>query len=464
MNARDFPPMDDGMEFAQVDMVNREAEQALLGSLLVDSRMYDVVGDLVDTRHFSNDVDGSIFGAIASLSNSLKPVDLISVHEHLQGRVDMPYLNQLNQSAAYSASRVRHYAGIVHERAQSRQLAAVVNDAREMATDHLVPIAERVEKVSAKLASLLDDAPGDEWIGSATGMNEFMAAMMERAEGKKHDFMPSGLTALDEQLDGGFREGELVIIGARPSMGKTALAVTIGMHAARTGHATAMFSLEMQRADLYTRQVAMVSNVSMSKIKRPERSMTQTEWSQMTEAVEFISHLPFYVNDKSNLNINTLRAKARALKRRFGLRLLIVDYLGLMDGTDPKANRTTQLGEVTRNLKKLAKELGITVLLLAQLNRELEKRVDQMPILSDLRDCGEIEQDADIVLFPHRPIHSKPSLGEEWRYYAALRVAKQRGGATGDLNLKYVGHLVRFETWHGDKPGTGNGYSNGSFE
>lgn len=464
MNARDFPPLDHDMEFAGGDMVNREAEQALLGSLLADGRMYDVVGDIVETRHFSNDVDASIFGAISALSIACKPVDVISVHEHLQARVDILYLNQLSQGAVYSANRVRHYAGIVHERAQSRQLAAVVNDAREMATDHLVPIAERVEKVSAKLASLLDDAPGDEWVDSSTGMVEFMDALMERAEGKKHDFMPTGLTALDEQLDGGFREGELVIIGARPSMGKTALAVTIGMHAARTGHSTAMFSLEMQRADLYTRQVAMVSNVSMSKIKRPERSMTQTEWSKMTEAVEFIRLLPFYVNDKSNLNINTLRAKARALKRRFGLRLLIVDYLGLMEGTDPKANRTSQLGEITRNLKKLAKELGITVVLLAQLNRELEKRVDQMPILSDLRDCGEIEQDADIVLFPHRPIHIKPSLGEEWRYYAALRVAKQRGGATGDLNLKYVGHLVRFENWHGDKPGTGNGYSNGSFE
>ena len=276
----------------------------------------------------------------------------------------MSYLNQLGQSAVYSASRVRHYAGIVHERAQSRQLAAVVNDAREMATDHLVPIAERVEKVSAKLASLLDDAPGDEWVDSGTGMVEFMDALMERAEGKNHDFMPSGLTALDEQLDGGFREGELVIIGARPSMGKTALAVTIGMHAASTGHATAMFSLEMQRADLYTRQVAMVSNVSMSKIKRPERTMTQTEWSQMTEAVEFISHLPFYVNDKSNLNINTLRAKARALKRRFGLRLLIVDYLGLMEGTDPKAMRD----------KDLAARLGLHETTVAQKRVQLGRK------------------------------------------------------------------------------------------
>ena len=234
-------------------------------------------------------------------------------------------------------------------------------------------------------------------------------------------------------------------------MGKTALALAIGEYAAKLGKTVAMFSLEMKRQALYERRVSAESGVPLSKIKRPDR-MTDQDWSDMSATVEALKKRPFYVNDRSTLNINTLRTKVRALKRRHGLRLLIVDYLGLMDGSNPKDNRTTQLGEVTRNLKRLANELGLTVLLLAQLNREVEKRPDQMPIMSDLRDCGEIEQDADIVLFPHRPLHLKPSLGEPWRYYACLRVAKQRSGATGDLNLRYYGPCVRFENWYGDKP------------
>lgn len=462
MNMRhEFAPLDESFDAPAVDGVTREAEQGLLGAILMDDRLYDVVADLVQPKHFASEIHGAILGAIASLANAGKPADVVSVFERLQGRADVMYLNELAQHSLPSERRTRHYAEIVVERARSRQLATVVMEARDLAADNSLAVAERVEKVSAKLANLLDDAPGEDWVDAGTSMDEFMREIDRRATGEGEQFMPTGLAALDEQLDGGLRPGELVIIGARPSMGKTALATTIGMHAARIGQPTAMFSLEMARAALQERQVAMVSEVALGKIKRPDR-MHQADWDAMTRGVEAIKRLPFFVSDRSTLNINTLRTKARALKRKRGLRLLIVDYLGLMEGTNPKDNRTTQLGEVTRNLKKLAKELGITVLLLAQLNREVEKRVDQTPVLSDLRDCGEIEQDADIVLFPHRPIHLKPGLGEAWRYYATLRVAKQRAGATGDLNLRYVGHLVRFENWHGEKPSATSTATHGS--
>ena len=318
--------------------------------------------------------------------------------------------------------------------------------------------------MSAQLAWLVVDAPGDEWVSADAGMDEFLLDLDDRCSGKGDPFLPTGLHLLDQQLDGGMREGDLIIIGARPSMGKTALAMTIGMYGAKLRQTVAMFSLEMQRKDVWQRQVAMESDVSLSKIRQPHKRMSNVEFDAVTETSLRLKTLPFYVTDRTGLNINTLRTKTRALKRRFGLRLLIVDYLGLMHGTNHKDNRTTQLGEVTRSLKELAKELGITVLLLAQLNREVEKRVDQLPMLSDLRDCGEIEQDADIVLFPHRPIHLKPSLGEEWRYYATLRVAKNRAGATGDLNLRYVGPHVRFSNWNGDKPGTGPGRQEDDFE
>ena len=466
MNDMTMPPMDEDFEAsaALTPLASYESESALIGSLLYDARQFDVISDMVQAKDFADETHSAIFSAISAMAHAAKPIDVITVHEHLQGRVDVLALNDLHNCGTSSDSAVRRYAEIIRERALSRQLVTVVNQARDLAADHTIPIAERVDKVSAQLAGLAVDAPGDEWVSADAGMDEFLLDLDERCSGKGDPFLPTGLHALDLQLDGGQREGDLIIIGARPSMGKTALAMTIGMHAAKLGQTVAMFSLEMQRRDLWQRQVAMESDVSLSKIRQPHKRMSNVEFDAVTEASLRLKRLPFYVSDRTGLNINTLRTKTRALKRRFGLRLLIVDYLGLMHGTNHKDNRTTQLGEVTRSLKELAKELGITVLLLAQLNREVEKRVDQMPIMSDLRDCGEIEQDADIVLFPHRPIHLKPSLGPEWQSYAVLRVAKNRAGATGDLNLRYTGPHVRFSNWSGEKPGTGPNRQDDDFE
>lgn len=466
MNDMTMPPLDEDFEAsaALTPLVSYESESALIGSLLYDARQFDVISDMVQAKDFADPTHASIFVAISAMAHAAKPIDVITVHEHLQARVDVLVLNDLHNCGTASQSAVRRYAEIIRERALSRQLVTVVNQARDLAADHAIPIAERVDKVSAQLAGLAVDAPGDEWVSADAGMDEFLLDLDERCSGKGDPFLPTGLHALDLQLDGGQREGDLIIIGARPSMGKTALAMTIGMHAAKLGQTVAMFSLEMQRRDLWQRQVAMESDVSLSKIRQPHKRMSNVEFDAVTEASLRLKRLPFYVNDRTGLNINTLRTKTRALKRRFGLRLLIVDYLGLMHGTNPKDNRTTQLGEVTRSLKELAKELGITVLLLAQLNREVEKRIDQLPMLSDLRDCGEIEQDADIVLFPHRPIHLKPSLGPEWQSYAVLRVAKNRAGATGDLNLRYTGPHVRFSNWNGEKPGTGPNRQDDDFE
>lgn len=466
MNDMTMPPLEDfeTVPVHPTPLVSYESESALLGSLLFDARQFDVISDAVQAKDFADETHAAIFTAIGAMAHAAKPIDVVTVHEHMQGRVEIQVLADLCNAGTLSESAVRRYADIIRERALSRQLVSVVNQARDLAADHTIPIAERVDKVSAQLAGLAVDAPGDEWVSADAGMDEFLLDLDDRCSGKGDPFLPTGLHALDQQLDGGMREGDLIIIGARPSMGKTALAMTIGMYGAKLRQTVAMFSLEMQRSDVWQRQVAMESDVSLSKIRQPHKRMSNVEFDAVTETSLRLKSLPFYVTDRTGLNINTLRTKTRALKRRFGLRLLIVDYLGLMHGTNHKDNRTTQLGEVTRSLKELAKELGITVLLLAQLNREVEKRVDQMPIMSDLRDCGEIEQDADIVLFPHRPIHLKPSLGEEWRYYATLRVAKNRAGATGDLNLRYVGPHVRFSNWNGDKPGTGPNRQDDDFE
>jgi replicative DNA helicase len=235
-------------------------------------------------------------------------------------------------------------------------------------------------------------------------------------------------------------------------MGKTSLALSIGEHVAvNEGQSVGLLSMEMPKAQVQNRRVSMRSHIPLHKIKRPER-MSDFDWSAMTAAVESLRQSPFYISDQTALTINQVRTKARALKRRHGLRVLIIDYIGLMEGIDRKANRATQLGEVSRGIKALAKELGMTVLLLAQLNREVEKRPNQRPIMADLRECGDIEQDADVILFIHRPIHAKPELSSEWKDYAEVIVGKQRDGGGGLIDMTYIGDQVRFTNWEGDKP------------
>jgi replicative DNA helicase len=208
----------------------------------------------------------------------------------------------------------------------------------------------------------------------------------------------------------------------------------------------AFFSMEMPKAEVTERRTSMLSHIHLSKIQRPER-LKDYDWPNLTRAVESLRALRLFVSDKGGLNILQVRARARALKRRYGLRLLTVDYLGLMNGLDPKQPRAYQIEEITKGLKQLAKELDIPVVVLVQLSRETEKRVGQRPILSDLRDSGSIEQDADVVLFVHREKKANPGLGKEWDYYAQVIVAKQRNGPLGEVVLQYVGENTRFENW-----------------
>ncbi|MFA5900471.1 MAG: DnaB-like helicase C-terminal domain-containing protein [Hyphomicrobium sp.] len=229
----------------------------------------------------------------------------------------------------------------------------------------------------------------------------------------------------------------------------TALGMTIGLHLAEQ-HAVGLLSMEMTHSDVRDRMVAMMGNVTLSNVKRPD---TGLQWDRVTESVERSRNIRFAVSDQSGLNINQVRSKARAIKRTQGLNVLVVDYIGLMTGLDPKQNRAYQLEEVSRGLKNLAKELGIAVLCLAQLNRGIEGRgAAAIPQLSDLRDSGAIEQDADIVLFVHRPIQANPELGIEWQSFSKLSIAKNRNGMCGLVYLNYQGNKTKFYGWTGQLP------------
>lgn len=433
-------------------MFNLEAERCVLGGLLLDNTAIDRLGDRLKAEHFGLADHRAIFSALLGEIQARRPADVVTVYAALGARAEevggYTYLNSLAQ-AVPSAGSIRRYAEIVLEHAENRALLAASSEIAELAMDHSQPVAARIELSQACLSKLTLEAPKDDWVSAYQGMVEHSQVLERRHRGELTAWS-SGLSDLDEYLEGGFRPGEMVIVGARPSMGKTALGLTVGVHMAQE-RPVAVLSMEMSRLEVNDRLTAMLGRVSMSSVKRPNRG-DGLDWGMVMEGVDRAKALRLHVSDQGGLNINQVRSKARGAKRLLGLEVLVVDYIGLMAGLDAKANRNAQLGEISRGLKNLAKELGICVLCLAQLNRKAEERADQMPQMSDLRDSGEIEQDADVILFIKRPVMNDPDLPLEWKHYARLSVAKNRQGRCGYLDLSYVGEQTRFANWAGPAP------------
>ena len=437
-----------------------EAESSVLGSLLLSNSAWDRVGDLLVEGDFYRHEHKTIFATIGALINASKPADVVTVFAELQktGQADevggLVYLNALAQFEL-SAGNVRRYAEIVRERSILRKLISAADEIASTAFNAQGKGVDAVlDAAMQRVMSISPDGNGDDWEGMDVGVVELLDRIQAQADGTaEQDFIPTGIRELDDRLDGGMRPGELIVVGARPSMGKSALALSIGINVAMdAGLSVGMFSMEMPRAQVVNRAMSLVTRIHLSRIKRAER-LKDFDWPAITAGVEKLRQIGFHVSDKSGLNINQLRARARALRRRHGrLGCLIVDYLGLMDGTDPKMPRVYQLEEVTKGLKSLAKELQVPIMLLAQVNRKVEERPDQMPILADLRDSGSIEQDADIVIFVHRPFKAKPDLSEEWRYYAKASLAKTRDGEPGYFDLTYVGENTHFMDWPAETP------------
>lgn len=435
--------------FARDSLSSVEAEQGILSGLLLDNGAFDRVGDKLKPEYFFDGLNRLIFTEIQRQLLAGKSVDIFTLHAGLNGSVEFAELNAIAQFVP-SAANIRRYTEIVVERAKSRALIAVSGEVMDLAQDHKRSIEDRVEAAQAQLSKLIDDLPRDEWVGAAEGMVAHIDVLEARAEGRNRAY-PTGLHDLDEIMEGGFRPGQLVIVGARPSMGKTALAMTIGLNMA-ADYSVAMLSMEMPHNELRDRKVAMLGRVSMSAVKRPDRK--GLDWNRVLDGIEKARKLNFYASDQGGLNIQQVRSKARNIKRLHGLDVLIVDYIGLMTGMDNKQQRAYQLEEISRGLKTLAKELDMVVLCLAQVNRRVEERADQSPGLSDLRDSGAIEQDADAVLFVNRPKQAKPDLGPEWDHFAKVTVAKNRNGRCGVFSLFYQGDQTRFDAWAGEAPYT----------
>lgn len=432
-------------------LVNIDAERYVLGSLLLDAGAFDRISDKLKPEHFCVAEHRAIYAEMMAQAMSAKPFDVITIGQvqHMQiAGVNFEFLNGLVHNTASSAN-IRRHAQIVVDLAKCRELASVGRDITQISTGD-DSTEEKIEAAQQALARLVDDSPRDEWVSAVDGMVSHVDLLQARADGKVRAW-ETGLADLDNQLEGGLRPGELVIIGARPSMGKTALALSIGatMSAA---YAVGVLSMEMPRTEVNDRLVALLGRIGLSYVKRPGNDRNSPLWDSMVSGIERAKGLNLYVSDQPGLTINQVRLKARNLKRLHGLNVLIVDYIGLMTGSDPKLSRAYQLEEISRGMKNLAKELQICVVCLAQLNRKVEERADALPTLSDLRDSGAIEQDADVVIFLHRPIQAKPDLGEAWRHFSRVSIAKNRNGPCGVLRLHYLGEQTRFSNWFGPDP------------
>lgn len=425
---------------------NTGTEVAVLSILIGFPAVFDEVSDKLKPAFFSDDLNRTLFVELAHQIVSGKPFDVVTLADSLQGKVTLAEMHAIAQSHDHSARGIVRMVQSLSDRYKALQLHGLSQKMAALAFE-TTPIQDRIDIAAAELAKLDDLEDADEWIGAHEAAIAHLDLLESRQDGKVTG-IETGLIDFDELLDGGFQRGNLVVIGARPSMGKTALAMTIGLHIAER-YAVGLLSMEMPHNDVRDRQAAILSSASISLIKRPSKGL---DYGRIVDGVERSKSLKFYVSDKSGLNILQVRSKARSLKRRYGLDVLIVDYIGLMSGLDSKQSRAYQIEEISRGLKALAKDLGIVVMCLAQVNRAAAARGNNPPGLHELRDSGAIEQDADVVAFIHRPIMENPEAGEQFRNYGLLRVAKNRQGRCADVNLSYQGEYTKFGSWSGLAP------------
>ena len=434
-----------------------EAEQSVLGALLIDATTWEQVADAVSAEDFYRPDHRLIYEALAELINVGRPGDVVTVSEHLErrGRLadagGLAYLGTLARDTP-TAANARAYANIVRERALLRRLieaghaivasvfsdeGLAVRDLVDRAEARVFEIAEQgahsrggARKVSALLPELIDKI--DEW----------------HSHPDKLRGLATGFTDFDNKT-GGLRPGDLVIVAGRPSMGKTTLAVNMAEYAAvspDSKSSVAIFSMEMPAEQLVTRMLASIGHVPLNSIRSGR--ISDDDWVRITAATSQLSEAKIFIDESPALTPTDLRARARRLKREHGLHLVVVDYLQLMQVPGTKENRATEIAEISRGLKSLAKELQVPVIALSQLNRAVEQRNEKKPVMSDLRESGSLEQDADMILLIYRDeVYDKNTTKKGM---AEIDLAKHRNGETGTFLLTFQGQYARFVNYAPD--------------
>ena len=448
-------PRDEEVARLRVPPHSTEAEQSVLGGLLLDNLAWDKCSDLLSDGDFYRHEHRHIYTAVGSLIASSKPADVITVFEALQslGKAEdcggLAYLNALAQSVP-SASNVRRYAEIVRERSVLRKL---ISASDEIATTAFNPQGQPVSQILDEAESRIFRI-GEEGSRGGAGfqaMDKLVQALIDRVQELEANGsedvtgIRTGFYDLD-RMTAGLQKGDLIVLAARPSMGKTAFALNIAEHVAvQEGLPVAVFSMEMGASQLALRVVGSLGRIDQQHLRTGR--LRDDEWERLPEAASKLSEAPMFIDETPGLNPAELRARARRLARQYGgtLGLIVIDYLQLMSGSSNSSdeNRATVLGEISRGMKGLAKELQCPVIALSQLNRSVETRPDKRPMMSDLRESGAIEQDADVIMFIYRDDYYNKDSKEPG--VAEIVLAKQRNGPVGTVKLTFLKPLTRFD-------------------
>ncbi len=458
-------PADQQIAQLRIPPHSMEAESSVLGGLLLDNKSWEQVADLLSEGVFYRYEHRQVYLAIQALINVSRPADVITVYEHLQsiGKAEevggLGYLNALAQYVP-SASNIRRYAEIVRERAILRKL---VTASDEIATNAFntqgKPVPQILDEAEQKIFQIGEE--GSRLKQGFQNMDQLAVILMDRVNqmaDSPNDItgVPSGFVDFDK-MTSGMQAGDLIVLAARPSMGKTALAINIAEHVAlNEGLPVAVFSMEMGASQLAIRIVGSIGRIDQQRLRTGK--LNQEEWPRLTEAIEKLRNVSLHIDETPSLTPMELRANARRLARTCGkLGLIVVDYLQLMSGntsSNSGDNRATEIGEISRGLKMLAKELQCPVIALSQLNRSVETRTDKRPMMSDLRESGAIEQDADVIMFIYRDDYYNKDSKEPG--VAEIIIGKHRNGPTGTVKLAFLKPLTRFES-------LASGYSNGDY-
>ena len=455
MSDTDFPDSDAEIRSINLPPHSIEAEQSLLGGLMLENAAWDTIADIIGENDFYRHEHKLIFRAASALINEGRPADIITVQEFLE-RNDLletaggfDYLVTLAQNTP-SAAKIRRYAEIVRERSVIRQLAEVGTG-----------IARNAYNPQGKTADQLLDEAENQVFQIAESSSRSKQSFLEMPDLLRQNIeridmlyqrnnpdevtgVSTGFTDLDKYTSG-LQSGDLVIVAGRPSMGKTAFALNIAENVAiQSKLPVAVFSMEMGGTQLVMRMLSSVGRLDQSILKNG--SLKDEHWERLNEAVTKLTDAPIFIDETAGLTALELRARARRLARRFNNRLglIVIDYLQLMSGSGRSDNRASELGEISRSLKALAKELQVPVIALSQLSRTVEQRTDKRPMMSDLRESGAIEQDADLIMFMFRDEYYTKEQSQ-FKGLAECIIGKHRNGPTGRVFLTFMGQFTRFE-------------------
>ncbi|CDC05609.1 MAG TPA: replicative DNA helicase [Clostridiaceae bacterium] len=435
------------MELGKVPPHDLEAEQAIIGSMLTDRDAVISAIEILKEEDFYREDNKAIYTAILNLYNRAEPIDIITVKSELEsmGKFEqvggLEYLAELPEKVPTTANAMK-YIKIVEEKSTLRRLIKTANEIIELGYSPTEDVEDIMEGAEKKIFNIMQEKNQKGYAPIKDVLVESFTKLEELYNRKQHiTGVPSGFTELDYRT-AGFHGSELILIAARPAMGKTAFALNIATNAAvKANVPVAVFSLEMSKEQLVNRILCSESMVDSNKVRTGK--LEEDDWTKLAGAIGPLSEAEIFIDDTPGINITEIRAKCRKLKLEKNIGMVVIDYLQLIQGSNKRGgSREQEISEISRSLKILAKELDVPVIALSQLSRAAEQRPDHRPMLSDLRESGAIEQDADIVMFLYRDDYYNQD--SEKKDIAEIIIAKHRGGSTGTVELLWLGSYTKF--------------------